>query len=249
MGQVGLHGLFGLVVGEKLVVPFVEDRLARRGLMFGFVMGNLAPDLDFISVISMYPIDQTLAIHLHRGFTHSVLAAAATVVGFTMTSALLRDKYLRYIGYGFALGIVGHFTKDMFMWFASVDIFWPASLYGMVPRVDFWFWFNPPPVLGRLMGAAELGAFGLYYDYLTRAAVTLQTDSEMVPMLRRWSTLCWVCWAVLSALALDLPDTEFDLYMYIPMGLIFMPASFYLTWRMQTTIELLGVFGWPRQKQ
>lgn len=243
MGQVGLHALVGLAVGEHLVAPWVEDRVGRRAAMFGFVMGNIAPDLDFLAVIGMYPVDQYMAMHLHRGFTHSLLAALGSVIGFSIASALMRDKYMKYLGYGFALGTIGHFTKDIFVWFSSVDIFWPASIFGVIPRIDAWFWWTTPPLLGRLMGAAELAAFGLYYDHLVRLAREHQTDLQMIPILQRMSAICWVSWALLTALALDLPSTTFDMYMYIPLGVIFMPTCIYLTWRLQTTIEFVGLFG------
>ncbi len=248
MGQVGLHAIFGLGVGEYLVTPFVHDRVGRRAVMFGFVLGNIIPDLDFIAVISMYPVDQTLALHLHRGFTHSILAAVALLVGVWASSWLMQDRYLRYLGYGLALGVVGHFTKDLFLWFVPVDVFWPASIFGIIPMVDLWYWWSAPPLLGRVMAAAELAAFGLYYNYLIRSAVRLETNPEMLPTLRRFSTLCWFAWALLTALALDLPEATFEIYMYIPLGLIFMPSCLYLTWRMQNTIELLGIYGAARKK-
>ncbi len=249
MGQVGLHALFGLAVGEQLVAPWVQDRTGRRAMMYGFVMGNIAPDLDFLAVIAMYPVDNQMAVHLHRGFTHSLLAVVATLVGFTFASALTRDKYMRYLGWGFSLGIVGHFTKDIFLWFSSVDIFWPASIFGIIPRIDAWFWWTTPPLLGRLMGAGELAAFGLYYDHLVRLSSEQQTDLDMIPILQRMSAICWVTWALLTALSLDLPGTTFDMYMYIPLGLVFMPTCIYLTWRMQTTIEFTGLFGRPSPKE
>lgn len=249
MGQVGLHALFGLAVGEQLVRPWLNEKVERRAAMFGFVMGNIAPDLDFLAVIAMYPVDHHMAVHLHRGFTHSLLAVIAVVVGFTISSALMRDKYLKYLGYGFALGIVGHFTKDIFLWFSSVDIFWPASIFGVIPRVNAWFWWTTPPLLGRLMGAAELAAFGLYYDHLSRLADEQKADLDMIPVLQRMSTICWVSWALLTALALDLPSTTFDMYMYIPLGIVFMPSCIYLTWRLQTTIEFVGLFGRPHHQQ
>ncbi|HYF93156.1 MAG TPA: metal-dependent hydrolase [Symbiobacteriaceae bacterium] len=241
MGQVGLHGLTGLVVGEYLLSSYVEKPAARRALLFGFTMGNLIPDLDFLAVVAMYPQDQALAMHLHRGFSHSLLAATALIVGFYAAGALMRDLYVRYLGYGLALGIVAHFTEDIFIWFSPVDIFWPASVFQIIPPVNLWHWWSTPPIVGRLLGAAEFGAFALYYDYLVRLAVAYGTNEEIVPLARRMATACWTTWALLTALALDLPNRTFDLTLYVPMGIIFMPAVFYITWRMQATIEVLAV--------
>lgn len=245
MGQVGLHGIFGLVVGEHLVSPFIADRENRKAMMFGFVLGNLAPDLDFLAVISMYPISREVALHLHRGFTHSLIGAAALLLGFWIASTLLNDSYMKYLGYGLTLGVIGHATKDIFLWFTPVDIFWPLSAYGMIPPINLWYWWTPPPLLGRLMAAAELAAFGLYYDYLIRMSVEQQTNLDLVPTLQRASTICWITWVLQTAVSLDLPEAVLDMYLYIPMGIVFMPLCMYLTWRMQRTIEHAGLLAVP----
>lgn len=241
MGQVGLHGLTSLVVGEYLLSHYVAKPAARRALMFGFAMGNLLPDLDFLAVVAMYPQDSALAMHLHRGFSHSLMAVTALIVGFYAAGALMRDTYVRHLGYGLALGVVAHFTEDIFVWFAPVDIFWPASLFGFIPPIDIWKWWTTPPLVGRLLGAAEFAAFALYYDYLVRLAVAYRTNEDVVPIARRMATACWIAWAILTALAVDLPNKTFEMALYVPMGIVFMPAVFYITWRMQATIEMLAV--------
>ena len=241
MGQVGLHGLTGLVVGEYLLSSFVEKPAARRALLFGFSLGNFLPDLDFLAVVAMYPQNHTLAMHLHRGFSHSLLAVAALIVGFCGAGLLMRDTYVRYLGYGLALGVASHFTEDMFIWFAPVDVFWPASVFHLIPPIDLWSWWETPPLIGRLLGASEFAAFGLYYDYLVRLAVAFRTNQDIIPSVRRLATACWIIFAVLTALAVDLPNKTFEMALYVPMGIVFMPAVFYTTWRMQATIEVLAV--------
>jgi membrane-bound metal-dependent hydrolase YbcI (DUF457 family) len=208
-------------------------------------LGNLVPDLDFIAVVAMYPQNQNLAMHLHRGFSHSLLAAIALVVGFYTAGLIMQDPYVRYFGYGLALGVVSHFTEDIFIWFSPVDIFWPASLFHIIPPVNLWWWWTTPPLVGRVLGAAEFAAFALYYDYLVRLAVGFGTNENEVPMVRRMATVCWVIFAVLVALSFDLPSKTHELVVFVPMGIIFMPAIFYITWRMQATIEMLAVYRRP----
>ncbi len=240
MGQVGLHALTGLVVGERLLMAYAPDRKARRALMFGFVMGNIAPDLDYTAMVGLYPVNQALALHMHRSFSHSLLAAVALAFGLGTAAALMRDRYLRSFAWGLSLGVVAHFTMDIFLWFAPVDIFWPASVYGIIPPVDIWSWWEPPPFLPQLMSAAEYAALALYYTGLLRLARRLHTNPEMVRPLRRMAVTCWVVWAIASALILDLPGHLLELIHYVPLGLIFLPACYYLTWRMRSTIEVLG---------
>lgn len=239
MAQVGLHALVGLVVGERLLNGYVRNQTGRRALLFGFVLGNIIPDLDFLAVVSMYPIDPAQAMDLHRGFSHSLLAAAALAFGFFVAAVWMSDPYIGYLGSGLSLGVAGHFLLDMFIWFSPVDIFWPLSVFGMIPPVNLWWWWSTPPLLARLLGAAEFAAFALYYDHLARLATAFDTDTDMTPVVQRMATMCWLAWALVTALAVDLPDTEFSIYLYIPMGIVFMPSCLYLTWRMQTTIEHL----------
>lgn len=242
MGQVGLHGLTALVVGEHFLSRFVESKAGRRALLFGFTMGNFAPDLDFLAVVAMFPRDHSLAMDLHRSFSHSLLAATALAAGFWLLGQLMSHTYARYLGFGLALGVIAHFMEDIFIWFAPVDIFWPASIFGMIPPVNLWWWWSTPPLIGRLLGAAEFAAFALYYDYLVRLAVAFGTDTQMIPSVRRMATACWIIFAMLTALAVDLPTSTFDMALYVPMGIIFMPAVFYISWRMQTTIEFLAIY-------
>lgn len=241
MGQVGLHGMTGLVVGEYVLTSFVEAPTARRALLYGFALGNFIPDLDFLASVAMFPINQEIALGLHRGFSHSLLGAVALIVGFFCASLLMRDTYVRYLGLGLALGVVGHFSVDIFLWFAPVDVFWPASIFGIIPPINLWWWWGEPPLVSRLLGAAEFAAFAIYYDYLVRLAVGFHTNREMIPIVRRMATICWIIWAVLTPMAVDMPNETFEKALYVPMGIVFMPAVFYITWRMQATIEVLAV--------
>lgn len=242
VGQLGIHAITGLVLGEHLIGRFAGDSIGRRAITFGFVLGNLIPDLDFVAVAALFPVEGMEALHLHRGFSHSLLAATTMMLGFYLASRLMQDRYMRFMGYGLSLGVVAHFSLDIFIWFEAVDIFWPASLFGIIPRVDIWtWWWTTPPLLERMMGAAELLAFGLYYNYLIHVARQLQTDLDILPALQRMANTCFLTWAVFTALAADMTPNQYIAAFYVPMGVIFVPACFYLTWRMQTTIEFLGL--------
>jgi membrane-bound metal-dependent hydrolase YbcI (DUF457 family) len=241
MGQVGLHAITGLVVGQHLLTSYVEEPSLRKALLFGFVMGNIVPDLDFLSVVGMYPHDPEMALHMHRGYTHSLLGATTIIMGFYLAGVIMKDSYVRYLGYGLALGHVVHFTSDIFLWFTPVDIFWPSSVFGVIPPIDLWYWYDTPPLLGRLMGAAEFAAFAFYYQYLIGLTKSLGTNPELLQSLQRMVNASWLVWCVTSAMAVDLSETQFIMFMYIPMGVIFMPACYYLTWRAQQTIEVLAV--------
>lgn len=246
MAQVGVHGLVGLFVGELVLTRFVKSRLARRALVWGFVVGNILPDLDYVAVIPTYPVDRILALHMHRTFSHSLGAAMAIWIAFEVIAFLLRDEYARFLGYGLAWGVIGHILLDILVWFSPIDVFWPASVWGIIPPVNLWGWYNTPFLVGQLLGAAEFLAFALYYDRLAALGQALGTNPDDLPMVRRMATLCLLIWAVLTGLAIDIPVETYNAFVYVAMGLIFMPAVLYLTWRMQPTIELWAVRGMKR---
>jgi hypothetical protein len=241
MAQVGLHGLAGLVIGERILTRFVKNRIARRALLWGFVVGNIMPDLDYVAVVATFPVDQTLALHLHRSFSHSLLAALAVALGFELIALLLRDQYARFLGYGLAWGIVGHVLFDMLIWFSPVDVFWPLSVWGIIPPVNLWSWWQTSFMTGQLLGAGEFLAFAVYYDRLAAMGQALGTNPEDVPMVQRMATLCLIIWAVLTGLAIDFPVMTYNAVVYVALGLVFMPAVMYLTWKMQPTIEVWAV--------
>lgn len=243
MAQVGLHGLTGLLVGEHLLNRYVASPVGRRALLYGFVVGNLLPDLDYLAVVGMYPVNHTVAMHLHRGFSHSLLAATALMVGLFIAALLMADPQIQYLGFGLGLGVMAHFTLDIFIWFSPVDVFWPASVFGIIPPINLWAWLENPPLVGRLLGAAEFAAFALYYEHLAKLAVQFDTNREMIKPAQRMATVCWLIWGGLTALAFDIPEPTFTLYLYVPMGIVFMPAVFYITARMESTIEMLADYG------
>ncbi|MGE5673521.1 MAG: metal-dependent hydrolase [Mycobacterium leprae] len=240
MAQVGLHAVTGLVVGEYCLRRWVPDAAARRGLLFGCVLGSMLPDLDYLAAAGVFPADPSLAFSLHRGFTHSLLMVAVVWLGSYLASLVMADAYARRVGQGLALGMLLHLGLDVLLWFGPVDLFWPASVYGLVKPINLWWWYQLPVLPSRLLGAAEFGAYGLYYDHLIRLADTFYTNRDEIRLGDRMATICWTIWAILTALAFDVTNDSFSLVFYVLIGILFLPACLYLTWRFQPTIEHLS---------
>ncbi len=221
MAQAGLHGVAGLSV--RRVLP--------GGLTWGFVLGNVLPDADMVAMTVVYPFDLALAYRMHRTFTHSLSFVLLVVALFYLLSLRLGPFY-RYLGYGLGLGVAAHIFLDLFLWFDGVELFWPLAY-----ELDLWPWYSPPPMVFKLLRAAEFFFAGLYFLYLSLAAARSGTDLNFAPRLPLLYGLQFALFVVFAGLAFALETKQY----LIPFGVVYtftmLPLVFYVTFRMRETIE------------
>lgn len=240
MAQVGVHAVIGLVGTQVILAGLPVERPLKRALAFGFVLGNILPDFDYLAAAMVYPHSHELAFSLHRGFTHSLLAALVTTVGMGLVSLITGIRAARYSGYGLGLGILVHIVTDVFIWFSPVDVLWPLGYYGFPSTINLWGWWSTPELLSRLLASAEYLAWALYCRRLWALTVQFQTNVGLQSALLRTEQFCLILWAVFSALAFDVGGDLFFAFYGLPMGIVFMPLFLYLTCLMQPTIEALA---------
>lgn len=221
MPQAGLHGMAGLSVRRAL----------PRGLTWGFVLGNVLPDVDMFAMTTVYPFHLALAYRMHRTFTHSLSFILLMVALFYLLSLRLGPFY-KYLGYGLGLGIALHVFLDIFLWFDGVEIFWPLAY-----DLDLWRWYSPPPMVFKLLRAAEFLFAGLYFLYLSLAATRSGTDLNFAGRLRLLYRLQFALFVVFAGLAFVLETEQY----LIPFGVVYtftmLPLVLYVTVRMRETIE------------
>ncbi|MFZ5825276.1 MAG: metal-dependent hydrolase [Bacillota bacterium] len=240
MAQVGIHALIGLTVGEQIQRRFGSEWFSQS-LAWGFLLGSIAPDLDVIAVAAALPYDMDLALLLHRSFTHSMGTVGAILVVSTLLSWVLHDRSIRGWGYGAALGVGLHIVMDLLFWFTPVDLLWPASALGWAGAVDLWAWWETPLLLGRLLAAGEFAAMGLYFAVLTARASTGKLPAARIASGRRLTRLSFGYSLVLAVLSFGLPYESEGLYrllLLLPMALVTLPASLYLTWAVRRALLL-----------
>jgi membrane-bound metal-dependent hydrolase YbcI (DUF457 family) len=238
--QVGLHAGAGLLGSQAVIAGLAAPAPLKRAMIFGFMLGNLLPDFDLVASVMMWLHDQTLALSLHRGFTHSLFFCLLAASGFSAGAVIVGDREPRYFGFGVSLGVLTHLFADMLLWFSPVDVLWPLGFFGIPSEINLWEGWTTPPLLERLLTAAEFGAFALYYRWLWHLSVRYGTNPDLRPQLVRLESTCLVLWVAYSALAFDLNPSLFEGLIFVPIGVLFMPFCLYVTVRMRATIEAMA---------
>lgn len=236
MAQLGVHMLVGLAVGDQLLKRMPAKSVSRR-VALGVLLGSALPDLDAIAGFAAFPLDVSLALGLHRSFSHSLTAVALVLGVFLALSLLVGHRQLGHYGVGLALGVALHIALDLFLWFSPVDVFWPASAFGLAEPVNLWQSWRTPDMLGRLLGAGEYAALGFYFFALaSRARAGDEAGVRWAAIAARLACQCFSAFFVVVAAAVVLPGDLYAALVFIPLGLIGLPACLYLTVAMYPSI-------------
>lgn len=226
MAQLDLHGLVGLAGAQALV-----QRRGRSTLAFGFLVGNLLPDMDMIALAGAWFLDREVAHHLHRSFSHSLGAVLFGLVWGSIGAWWLGQRELRPLGAGMALGIAAHIGLDFLVWFSGVQVLWPLPW-----RFTLWAGFTVSPYLANLLGAAEFLFSALFMGELERLSTRRRTDLSFRPALRRLRTALLVTFWFFVPLALILQPWLFNAILYGVLLLVYGPTYVYVPLRLRRTI-------------
>lgn len=257
MAQLGFHGLVGVGLG-RLMAPGPGAAAPRGGppgpdalgpgtgdpkedpaghLRWGLVLGSILPDTDFFLLGPLYFFNAQLALNMHRSFTHSLVTTALVLLYFRLRSHG-RDRALWSLGLGISIGMAIHNLLDLVFWFSGSDLFWPLGFFGLPSYVNFWAGWQNPPIVPKLLGAADYLAFGLFFWYVGRRAQTLGTDTAFLPRLRLRMQMSAVLWVVFTGLALTpISGTLFDIIHYALFIVVFLPLMLQTVWRMRATLS------------
>lgn len=247
MAQSGFHGILGLAVARAVGGRPSEAGSSqaengeaskseiRKGLVFGFVLGNILPDADLLPLAITFLFDSRLAMRMHRTATHSFVVIVPLM--------LLGWLFLRGRGKGVTLGLgigaITHSVLDIFVWFSSVDLLWPLGSWGVPSVVNLWAGIETGRIVGNFLGALDYLAFALYFSFLARMARARETDVDFLPKLRLFTVLNLAVFAVYTVLSFVLSKGLFEIAHYAVFVLVFFPIAVYTTVKMRSTIEAI----------
>jgi len=165
MAQGGLHALIGTVIVKATGKDAAEPgrAVAAKSFAFGFVTGNVLPDVDLAALALASFFDRDLALKMHRTATHSlVVIALFTTIGLLFSTTRGGRSFFQGLG----MGMVLHVLFDVLMWFSPVDILWPLGRFGIPSDVNLWTWFSLPRLWLDLLGSTDFLLMALFYQYL-----------------------------------------------------------------------------------
>ncbi len=262
MAQVGFHGLIGVGLGRLLAPGGPQGALgpgegsgAQAGApsgsvkddpggnwRWGLVVGSILPDADLFLLGPLYLVNSQLGLAMHRTFTHSIVTAALVLAYFRRRSGGGRDKAMWSLGLGVAVGMAVHALTDLVFWFSGVDLLWPLGLLGLPSWINFWENWTNPPLVPKLLGAADYLALALFFLYARRRAQAVGTDLGFVPRVNRYFQLSLVLWLAYTALALTpISASLFDMVHYAVFIVVLLPML------LQTAVRMRATFSapWP----
>lgn len=238
MAQNGLHGIIGLnlarITGKGTREP--ESAIATRSFAYGFVMGNVLPDIDLLALGITYLFKPQLAMKMHRSATHSVFTIAmVTFLGMLLSSTRSGRAFFRGLG----TGMLCHSFIDIFLWLLPIDILWPLGYFGVRSEINLWAGIKVPVLWNNLLGSTDFLMVALFFRYLGCLARRYGTNARLLPRLRAFALFHWVCFPVYVALSFFLSRTAYDIAQYSVIILVSIPMTWMAVVGSRPTIERL----------
>lgn len=223
MPQYGIHVLIGAAGTRRF-----------RGAGFGFLLGSLFPDLDFVPLVALYPFNRDLAIAMHRRLTHSLLLAAAILLVAAAARAFGPARRFAAGAAGFAGGMTLHVVLDLFFWFAPPQLLWPLAT----------------PLDGLLIVAASDPAWNLIFAWecgsyaLFLWSLRALTGIPATRGLKAHAAVLLALSVALTAAAPFLARSTFEPFAYGPALAYGLPVSLWYLWTHRH-----GLFGGEEQRK
>lgn len=240
MAQNGLHGLIGLTLTRMTSKDAHEpgSAIVAKSFAYGFVTGNVLPDVDLAALGITYLFDSKLAMRMHRTATHSLITIAiVTLLGLLLSTTKGGKSYFRGLG----TGMLVHSFVDIFLWLSSIDILWPLGSFGFRSEINLWANVKIPPLWNNFLGATDFLMVALFFGYLTKMARRHETNLDFLPKLRAFTAFHYVCFVMYMGLSFFLGRTLFDIAQYGVIILISLPMTWIAVRGSKPTIERLGV--------
>jgi membrane-bound metal-dependent hydrolase YbcI (DUF457 family) len=223
MPQNGIHAMVG--VAARKWMPHKE------WLLLGVVLGNMAPDLDNLTVA--YATLTGGDTHgLHRTFTHSVFTILAVLILFYVIGIFSKNQKWTNLGLGLGAGILMHILVDLVAWFGGVEIFWPLG-----GEINFWSWFTVPLWLNILLETGEFLVFGLYFLLLGSLARKHNTDASRQGSTKTLAYVEFALFILFACLFFLNGNTGLPYTIFGALYLLSMIVAMVMTTRMRNTIE------------
>ncbi|HSL29424.1 MAG TPA: metal-dependent hydrolase [Anaerolineales bacterium] len=226
MAQNGLHAITGMLVRKWMP--------QRDWLPLGLVLGNMAPDLDNLTV-AYATLTGADSHGLHRTFTHSIFTVSAVILLFYLLAVLTKNGKWNNFGIGFGSGILTHSLLDLLIWFNGVEVLWPIRY-----ELNFWSDFTPPGWLRLLLDSGEFLGFGLYFLLLSSLAQKNNTDQGHRSSARMWMYTQFALFPVFTVLFLTLGAEGILYIVFGALYLLSLIAAMTMTIRMRRTVETVS---------
>jgi hypothetical protein len=227
MPQAGLHAIVGTVTRKWMP--------KKEWLLLGFVLGNMAPDLDNLVVAYATLAKLPNPENYHRTFTHSVFTILAMLVLFYLIALVTGNEKWKNFGIGFSLGILMHIGVDLLLWFNGVQLLWPIQY-----ELNFWSWFVTPAWLKIFLDTGEFLAFGLYFLLLGSLAREQNTNGDRRHSLNMWAILQFALFLLFTLMFFLVGSGGLQHTVFGALYLLSLIIAMIVTVRMRQTVETIS---------
>lgn len=256
MAQSGLHGLVGLALTQMGGQEADGFETRAGGMKWGFVVGNILPDVDMFVVALMslpgirglvtYPPGVDPSDVFHRTWSHSLVTQAVVCLLAYFLWAR-RNPQRQGLVSGLWLGMLVHSATDLLLWFAPENLLWPLDRLGFATTFNAWAPFDPKSwdvvrplhILQNLMGAGEFLTLGLLLGYLARIVKATKIEVKHLRFLQlaKWGMYALALAAGILAFFLAGPgDKTYNLVVYPVFLVAGLPIEGWALWHLREAI-------------
>ncbi|MBC8214610.1 MAG: metal-dependent hydrolase [Candidatus Marinimicrobia bacterium] len=205
MAQVGVHAILGLYF--KKVIP------NKRWLFTSFLIGAIAPDIDYILVFITHwflSFETALSI-FHRTVTHSFFTVILVYLIFAILSEFKKNENLKIIGRGIAAGMIFHILIDLVLWFQGVALLWPLPIH-----FNLWTFYQPQIWMEQFLMALEFLFFRVYGWILIQMVVSSSCSecAWIVKPLNFWMKLELALFMIFVLLVSFSINNYFEIFLF-----------------------------------
>lgn len=209
-----------------------------KSFAYGFVSGNVLPDVDLVVLAFTFPFNSKLAMRMHRTATHSLLIIGIIILlGVLLSTTRGGKSFYRGIGAGMAV----HSIVDIFLWFSGIDILWPLGHFGIPSEVNLWTWVKLPRIWGNFLGSTDFLMMGLFYLFLLSMARKYETNVNFQPRLRVLMNFHFIAFGCYVVASFFLSRAIFDVVQYAVLVLVSLPMTVIAIRGSKPTIERMAV--------
>jgi len=232
MAQFPLHIITGIYSGEL----FDADRPMKQAL----IIGNFAPDMDFIPLLAVYCFNPDLAKSFHRSASHTLFLPAFFLLLSFILYFINRKKNIIKFLIGISIGLITHILFDVLFWFDHVTLLWPLNFWNIDTTVSIWAAVNIPDVIRMIAArASEFFFYGVlfyYFGYFNRKTAELVKKEKNRITFTRLTFLSFFMFMIYAGLSFTLTPRVYDVAVYSITSFFFAPLSLYFLWRIRNCI-------------
>ena len=178
-----LAGLTPIIIYQaKKFIPY--EKYIMPGIIFGALLPNI--EIIFISINLIFQIILKFEQIFQRPFTHSIFTSIFIYLLFAILAEFKKNKKIKIVGKGIAIGMLMHYLIDIILPFNHVDFLWPLP----IQPISLWYFREPPKEIITTIMILEFFCFRCYAWFLIKQHLVKPNKySWIIKHINKWKKI------------------------------------------------------------